>query len=80
MSEREYVVVVNRGEDLEAFDAELEASTGSGPIPNRSVEVANPRPGSDRMTQITQNGLVLKMNSLILYKAVLLHLILLITT
>ena len=50
MSEREYVVVVNRGEDLEAFDAELEASTGSGPIPNRSVEVANPRPGSDRMT------------------------------
>lgn len=50
MSEKEYVVVVNRGEDLEAFDAELEASTGSGPIPNRSVEVANPRPGSDRMT------------------------------
>ena len=50
MSEREYVVVVNRGEDLEAFDAELEASTGEGPIPNRTVEVANPRPGSDRMT------------------------------
>ena len=36
MSEREYVVVVNRGEDLEAFDAELEASTGEGPIPNRT--------------------------------------------
>jgi len=50
MSEREYVVVVNRGEDLEAFDAELEASTGEGPIPNRTVEVANPRPGSERMT------------------------------
>ncbi len=48
--EKEYVVVVNRGEDLEAFDAELTASTGEGPIPNRTVEVANPRLGSDRMT------------------------------
>jgi serine protease len=48
--EKEYVVVVKRGVDLEAFDAELAASTGDGPIPSRSVDVANPRPGSKRMT------------------------------
>lgn len=48
--EREYIVVVKRGVDLEAFDAELAATTGMGPIPNRSVEVANPRIGSKRMT------------------------------
>lgn len=49
-SEKEYVVVVHRGIDLEAFDAELAAETGSGPIPSRSVTVANPRNGSKRMT------------------------------
>lgn len=49
-NEKEYVVVVHRGIDLEAFDAELAAETGAGPIPNRSVEVANPRWGSKRMT------------------------------
>tara|TARA_B000000532_G_scaffold242622_1_gene236963 strand:- start:79 stop:1671 length:1593 start_codon:yes stop_codon:yes gene_type:complete len=49
-NEKEYVVVVNRGIDLEEFDAELSATTGSGPIPNRAVEVANPRWGSKRMT------------------------------
>ena len=49
-SEKEYVVVVNRGVDLEEFDAEVAADTGSGPIPNRAVEVANPRWGSKRMT------------------------------
>lgn len=48
--EKEYVVVVNRGVDLELFDAELAASTGEGPIPARSVDVANPRLGSKRMT------------------------------
>ena len=41
--EKEYVVVVNRGINLEEFDAELSASSGSGPIPNRSVDVANAR-------------------------------------
>ena len=50
MSEKEYVVVVNKGVNLEEFDAELSASSGSGPIPNRSVEIANPRIGSKRMT------------------------------
>lgn len=48
--EKEYVVVVNRGVDIDAFDAELAASTGEGPIPNRSVDIANPRLGSNRMT------------------------------
>jgi len=49
-NEKEYIVVVNRGIDLEEFDAEIAAETGSGPIPNRSVVVANPRVGSKRMT------------------------------
>lgn len=50
MSEREYAVIVHRGINLEEVDAEIAASTGSGPIPNRSVDVANPRQGSRRMT------------------------------
>ncbi len=50
MSEREYTVVVNAGVDLKQVEAELTASTGSGPIPNRSVDIANPRPGSRRQT------------------------------
>jgi subtilisin family serine protease len=50
MSEQEYIVVVHRGIDLSAVDAELSASTGSGPIPNRAVDVANARVGSNRMT------------------------------
>jgi|TARA_A200000159_G_scaffold108664_1_gene101488 subtilisin family serine protease len=48
--EKEYIVVVHRGIDIEAFDAELSATSGAGPIPNRSVDVANPRVGSKRMT------------------------------
>jgi subtilisin family serine protease len=48
--EREYVVVVNRGVDLAAFDAEMAASQGHGAIPGRSVDVADPRLGSRRMT------------------------------
>ena len=50
MSEKEYIVVVNKGVNLEEVDAEIAASTGSGPIPNRSVDIANPRIGSKRMT------------------------------
>ena len=50
MIEREYAVIVKRGIDLTEVDAELAASTGSGSIPNRSVDIANPRPGSKRMT------------------------------
>ena len=48
--EKEYAVIVHRGVDLEAFDAEMSASQGHGPIPNRSVDIANPRLGSRRMT------------------------------
>ena len=48
--EKEYVVIVHKGVDLAAFDAELIASTGDSPIPNRSVQVADPREGSKRMT------------------------------
>ena len=48
--EKEYIVVVHRGIDLKTFDAELSATSGAGPIPNRSVDIANPRPGSTRMT------------------------------
>lgn len=48
--EREYAVIVHRGVDIDSFDAEMSASQGHGPVPNRSVDVANPRPGSRRMT------------------------------
>lgn len=48
--EKEYAVIVNRGVNLEDVDAEIAASTGAGPIPNRSVDIANPRLGSRRMT------------------------------
>ena len=48
--EREYIVVVNRGVDLEQIDSEIAATTGSNCIPNRSVDIANPREGSKRMT------------------------------
>ena len=50
MAEKEYAVIVKRGVDITEVDADLAASTGDGPIPNRSVDVANPRPGSKRIT------------------------------
>lgn len=48
--EREYIVIVNRGVDLAAFDAEMADSQGHGPIPARSIDIANPRPASNRQT------------------------------
>ena len=62
--EKEYVVVVNRGVDIDLFDAELSATTGEGPIPNRSVDIANPRLGSKRMTHwmLTDDEAALLMN------------------
>lgn len=48
--EKEYAVIVKKGVDIEAFDAEMSASQGHGPIPDRSVDIANPRLGSRRMT------------------------------
>ncbi len=44
--EREYTVIVNNREDLTVIETELTASSGAGPIPKRSVGIANPRPGS----------------------------------
>lgn len=48
--EKEYTVIANTREDLPALEAEITASSGAGPIPNRSVDVANPRPGSKIQT------------------------------
>jgi len=48
--ERQYVVIVKKGVDLTALDAEIASEYGSETIPNRSVDIANPRPGSTRMT------------------------------
>ena len=43
--EKEYAVIVRRDQNISEVEADIIASTGSGPIPNRSVEVANPRIG-----------------------------------
>ena len=50
MSEREYIVTLNVGVDYEAFNAEMIEETGAGDIPNRTVEVTNARPISQRNT------------------------------
>lgn len=50
MSEKEYIVSLNRGVDYVAFNQEMIAATGAGAIPGRSVDVANARPGSERNT------------------------------
>lgn len=48
--EKEYTVIVHKREDLPDIEAEITASSGAGPIPNRSVDIANPRPGSKIQT------------------------------
>ena len=50
MSEREYIVTLKKGVDYEQFNQDMIASTGAGDIPNRTVDVANTRPGSQRNT------------------------------
>jgi len=50
MSEKEYVVIVKEGEDLNVLDAEMSASSGNGVIPNRAVTCTNPQPHDTRMT------------------------------
>ncbi len=50
MSEKEYIVSLNKGVDYEAFNAEMIASTGAGAIPGRSTTIANARPASQRST------------------------------
>jgi subtilisin family serine protease/plastocyanin len=50
MSEKEYIVSLNKGVDYAAFNAEMIAATGAGAIPGRDVTVANARPASQRNT------------------------------
>ena len=50
MSEKEYTVIANTREGLPALEAEITASSGAGPIPNRTVDIANPRLGSKIQT------------------------------
>ena len=50
MSEKEYVVTLNKGVDYAQFNQEMIASTGAGDIPNRTVDVADARPKSTRNT------------------------------
>jgi len=50
MVEKEYAVIVKRGVNLAELDAEMSATYGVESIPNRTVEIANPRLGSNRIT------------------------------
>ena len=50
MSEKEYIVSLNKGVDYESFNQEMIATTGAGDIPGRSVDVVNARPASQRNT------------------------------
>ena len=50
MSEREYIVTLNKGVDYDTFNQEMIANTGSGDIPSRSVDITDARPGSQRNT------------------------------
>ena len=44
MSEKEYIVTLNKGVDYAQFNQEMISSTGAGEIPNRTVDVADARP------------------------------------
>ncbi len=50
MSEVEYVVTLKKDVNYEEFNQEMIENTGAGNIPNRTVDVANARPGSQRNT------------------------------
>ena len=50
MSEREYIVSLNRGVDHVAFNQEMIASTGAGAIPSRSATVTDERATNVRNT------------------------------
>ena len=53
MSEKEYVVTLNKGVDYAQFNQEMIASTGAGDIPNRTVDVADARQLSTRNTHLS---------------------------
>jgi subtilisin family serine protease len=48
--EKEYSVIAVSREHLPDLEAEITASSGEGPIPSRSVNIANARPGSKIQT------------------------------
>ena len=48
--EKEYIVILNPDIDFDQFNQEMIDNTGAGVIPTRTVDVANPRPGSQRST------------------------------
>ena len=64
LMEREYAVTVHAGVDLDQFDAEMVASTGAGAIPNRTVDVADPRTINTRTTHyaLTEEEVATLMN------------------
>ena len=73
MSEKEYIVTLNKGVDYAQFNQDMIASTGAGDIPNRTVDVANARPGSQRNTHYAltdAEALALKNDSRVLDVAI----------
>tara|TARA_B110000503_G_scaffold59350_1_gene94611 strand:+ start:10377 stop:11939 length:1563 start_codon:yes stop_codon:yes gene_type:complete len=50
MSEKEYIVTLQKNVDYAAFDQEMINVTGSGAIPKRTVDIVHARPGSQRNT------------------------------
>ena len=50
MAEKEYIISLKRGVDYEAFDDEMQAGIGRGLITDRTVDIANARPLSQRNT------------------------------
>ena len=50
MAEKEYIISLKRGVDYEAFDEEMQEGIGRGLIKDRTVDVANARPLSQRNT------------------------------
>ena len=50
MSEKEYIVSLNRNVDYVAFNQEMVATTGAGAIPGRTVDVADERATNTRNT------------------------------
>ena len=50
MAEKEYIVSLKRDINHEEFDTEMVSSSGTGNIPNRTVDVKDSRPGSRRNT------------------------------
>ena len=50
MSEKEYIVTLTVDADPSSFQADMTQNSGDSSIPSRSVDIANPRPGSVRNT------------------------------